>query len=45
MNPVLGWISDQSVGITGVCLGIGIAVALIGTVALSRRVIRTATVS
>ncbi|MFI5729494.1 MFS transporter [Kribbella sp. NPDC051587] len=45
MNPVLGWISDQSVGITGVCLGIGIAVALIGTVALSRRVIRTAAVS
>jgi MFS family permease len=45
MNPVLGWISDQSVGITGVCLGIGIAVALIGAAALSRRVIRTATVS
>ncbi|WP_405056056.1 MFS transporter [Kribbella sp. NBC_01505] len=45
MNPLLGWISDQPVGITGVCLGIGIAVALIGAVALSRRVIRTATVS
>ncbi|TDD45787.1 MFS transporter [Kribbella antibiotica] len=45
MNPLLGWISDQSVGITGVCLGIGIAVALIGAIALSRRVIRTATVS
>ncbi|MFB6726494.1 MFS transporter [Kribbella sp. NPDC056345] len=45
MNPLLGWISDQSVGITGVCLGIGVAVALIGTIALTRQVIRTATVS
>jgi len=45
MNPLLGWISDQSVGITGVCLGIGVSVALIGATALTRRVIRTATVS
>ncbi|MET7279270.1 MFS transporter [Kribbella sp. NPDC005582] len=45
MNPLLGWISDQSVGITGVCFGIGVAVALIGATALTRRVIRTATVS
>ncbi len=45
MNPLLGWISDQSVGITGVCLGIGVAVALIGAAALTRQVIRTATVS
>jgi MFS family permease len=45
MNPLLGWISDQSVGITGVCLGIGIAVALIGATGLTRRVIRTANVS
>lgn len=46
MNPVLGSLADvNSVGITGVCLGIGIATALIGLIALSRPVIRNATVS
>ena len=46
MNPVLGSLADvNSVGITSVCLGIGIATALIGLIALSRPVIRTATVS
>jgi MFS family permease len=46
MNPVLGTFSDlDGVGITGVCLGIGIASALIGLVALTRPVIRNATVS
>ena len=46
MNPILGSLADvDSVGITGVCLGIGVAAALIGLVALSRPVIRSATVS
>ncbi|TWD82078.1 MFS transporter [Kribbella amoyensis] len=46
MNPVLGTLSDlDSVGITGVCLGIGIASALIGLVALTRPVLRNATVT
>lgn len=46
MNPVLGSLADvNSVGITSVCLGIGIATALIGLIALSRPVIRNATVS
>jgi MFS family permease len=46
MNPVLGTFVDlDGVGITGVCLGIGIASALIGLVALTRPVIRNATVS
>ena len=46
MNPVLGSLADvHSIGITGVCLGIGIATALIGLTALSRPVIRNATVS
>lgn len=46
MNPVLGTFVDlDGVGITGVCLGIGVASALIGLVALTRPVIRNATVS
>ncbi|GAA1556483.1 hypothetical protein GCM10009789_07280 [Kribbella sancticallisti] len=46
MNPVLGTFADlDGVGITGVCLGIGVASALIGLVALTRPVIRNATVS
>ncbi|MGW7683465.1 MFS transporter [Kribbella sp. NPDC054772] len=46
MNPVLGSLADvQSIQITGVCLGIGVAVALIGLIALSRPVIRNARVS
>ncbi|GAA1658434.1 hypothetical protein GCM10009744_59570 [Kribbella alba] len=46
MNPVLGSLADvNGVGITGVCLGIGIASALIGLVALTRPVLRNATVS
>jgi MFS family permease len=46
MNPVLGTLADlDGVGITGVCLGIGVASAVIGLVALSRPVIRNATVS
>jgi MFS family permease len=46
MNPVLGSLADvNGVGITGVCLGIGIASALIGLVALTRPVLRNASVS
>jgi MFS family permease len=46
MNPVLGSLADvDSIGITGVCLGIGIASAVIGLTALSRPVIRNATVT
>ena len=46
MNPVLGTLADlKGVGITGVCLGIGIASALIGLVALTRPVLRDARVS
>jgi MFS family permease len=46
MNPVLGTFADlDGVGITGVCLGIGIASALIGVVALTRPVLRNATVT
>jgi hypothetical protein len=46
MNPILGSLADvNSVGITGVCLGIGVAAALIGLAALSRPVIRNATVT
>ncbi|MET9268733.1 MFS transporter [Kribbella sp. NPDC003557] len=46
MNPVLGTLADvQGVQITGVCLAIGVAITLIGLVALSRPVIRNARVS
>jgi hypothetical protein len=46
MNPILGSLADvNSVGITGVCLGIGVASALISLTALSRPVIRNATVT
>ncbi len=46
MNPLLGTFADvDGIGITGVCLGIGIASALIGLVALTRPVMRNATVS
>jgi MFS family permease len=46
MNPVLGTFADlDGVGITGVCLGISICSALIGAVALTRPVLRNATVS
>ncbi|TDD25652.1 MFS transporter [Kribbella turkmenica] len=45
MNPVLGSLADlDGFGITGVCFGIGIATAGIGLIALSRPVIRNATV-
>lgn len=45
MNPVLGSLSDvDDIGITGVCLGIGVASAVLGIGALSRPVIRKATV-
>ncbi|HZX02936.1 MFS transporter [Kribbella sp.] len=46
MNPVLGTIADvPGIRITGVCLGIGVAITLIGLIALSRPVIRNARVS
>ncbi|QNE20922.1 MFS transporter [Kribbella qitaiheensis] len=46
MNPVLGTLTDlNGVGITGVCLGIGVASALIGVVALTRPVLRNAAVA
>jgi MFS family permease len=46
MNPVLGSLADlDAVGITGVCLGVGVASALIGLLALTRPVLRGATVS
>jgi MFS family permease len=45
MNPLLGTFADlDAVGITGVCLGIGIASALLGLIALNRPILRTATV-
>lgn len=46
MNPVLGTFADvPSVGITGVCLGIAVASILIGLIALTRPVLRNATVA
>jgi MFS family permease len=46
MNPVLGSLADvDAIQITGVCLGIGVAIMLIGLIALSRPVIRNARVS
>jgi MFS family permease len=46
MNPVLGSFADlNGVGITGVCLGIAVASALIGLGALTRPVLRNATVA
>jgi hypothetical protein len=46
MNPLLGTLTDlESVGITGVCLGISIAAALTGLVVLTRPVLRSATVT
>lgn len=46
MNPVLGTFADlENVRITGVCLGIGVATAVIGLVALTRPILRNATVS
>jgi hypothetical protein len=44
MNPLLGTLADLNGGVTGVCLGIGIASVAIGLVALSRQVLRDATV-
>lgn len=45
MNPLLGTLADvDGLGITGVCLGVGIASGLIGLVALTRPVLRNATV-
>jgi MFS family permease len=45
MNPLLGTFADlNGVGITGVCLGIGIASVAIGLVALSSQVLRDANV-
>jgi hypothetical protein len=46
MNPVLGTFADvPSVGITGVCLGIAVASILLGLIALTRPVLRNATVA
>ncbi|MFI7064508.1 MFS transporter [Kribbella sp. NPDC050124] len=46
MNPILGTLADlNSVGITGVCLGISVAAALTGIVVLTRPVLRSATVA
>jgi hypothetical protein len=46
MNPVLGSFADlDGVGITGVCLGIAVASTLIGLGALTRPVLRNATVA
>jgi predicted MFS family arabinose efflux permease len=46
MNPLLGFFTDlDGIGITGVCLGIGVLTALIGCFALSRQVMREATVT
>ncbi|GAA1107554.1 MFS transporter [Kribbella jejuensis] len=46
MNPLLGSLADvRGIRITGVCLGIGVAITLIGLTALSRPVIRNARVS
>lgn len=45
MNPLLGTLSDVGgIGITGVCLGVAVGSGLIGLVALSRPVLRAATV-
>lgn len=45
MNPLLGGLADvRGVGITGVCLCIGIASAILGLLALTRPVLRDATV-
>jgi MFS family permease len=44
MNPLLGGLADvRGVGITGVCLSIGLASALLGALALTRPVLRDAT--
>ncbi|MGC4942615.1 MFS transporter [Kribbella sp. DT2] len=46
MNPLLGFFIDlDGIGIAGVCLGISVLTALIGCFALSRRVMREATVT
>ncbi|ADB30551.1 major facilitator superfamily MFS_1 [Kribbella flavida DSM 17836] len=46
MNPLLGSLADvDGIGITGVCLGISVASALIGVVALTRPVMRNAAVA
>jgi predicted MFS family arabinose efflux permease len=46
MNPILGSLVDlDGVGITGVCLGIGVLSVLIGLLALTRPILRNATVS
>jgi MFS family permease len=43
MNPLMGSLSDaEGIGITGVCLGIGVAATLLGVATLSRSVIRNA---
>lgn len=45
MNPLLGTFADlNAIGITSVCLGVGIASALLGVIALNRPVFRNATV-
>jgi predicted MFS family arabinose efflux permease len=45
MNPLLGSLADlNGLGITGVCLGIGIASVAIGLIALRSQVLRDATV-
>ncbi|WP_350278494.1 MFS transporter [Kribbella sp. HUAS MG21] len=46
MNPLLGGLADvDTVGITGVCLGIAVLAAVAGCVVLTRPVVRAATVS
>ncbi|ONI78507.1 MFS transporter [Kribbella sp. ALI-6-A] len=46
MNPVLGTLADvDGFGITGVCLAVGVGAALLGTVALTRPILRNATVT
>jgi MFS family permease len=46
MNPILGTFADvDGVRITGVCLGIGVLSVLIGLLALTRPILRNATVS
>jgi hypothetical protein len=46
MNPLLGSLADlDAIGITGVCLLISAASALIGLAALTRPVMRNATVT
>lgn len=45
MNPLLGSLADlNGLGITGVCLGIGIASVAIGLIALRSQVLRDATI-